>query len=60
MKYIQFTFATGKKNIIPMRTKKEIKAYMEKFAYTNGGVCHYEEVKRENAFMFDCYNRIYG
>lgn len=59
MKYVQFMFATGRKTIVPMNTKKEIKAYMDKFAYVDGGVCRYEEVKREDAFMFDCYNRIY-
>lgn len=59
MKYIQFHFAAGNATILPMRTKKEIKEYMEKFAHVNGGVCHYEEIKKEDACVFGWYNRIY-
>jgi hypothetical protein len=57
--YIQFEFATGRKNIVPIQNKTAIKDYIERFKYVDGGVCRYSEIKREDAFMFDCYNRIF-
>jgi len=59
MKYIQFEFATGRKTILPMRTKKNIKEYLEKYAYVDGGICNYQEVKKEDACIFTWYNQYY-
>ena len=60
MKYIQFEFATGKKNIVPMMNKTAIKQYIKKYQFVNGGVCGYKEINKQDACMFDSYNRFYN
>ena len=60
VKYIQFEFATGRKNIVPILKKKDITDYIERFKYVNGGVCGYSEIKKEDVFYFDSMNRVYN